>query len=68
MEIDVGSLGLARNAGIELAEGEFVWTADGDDLVSSNAIVELVNTARNHPHPNVVVFVEFLPRLALSIM
>lgn len=60
MEIDVGSLGLARNAGIELAEGEFVWTADGDDLVSSNAIVELVNTARNHPHPNVVVFVEFL--------
>ena len=24
-EIDVGSLGLARNAGIGLAEGEFVW-------------------------------------------
>jgi glycosyltransferase involved in cell wall biosynthesis len=60
VEIDVGSLGLARNAGIELAEGEFVWTADGDDLVSRNAIVELVNAARNHPHPNVVVFIEFL--------
>ena len=60
VEIDVGSLGLARNAGVDLAEGEFVWTADGDDLVSRNAIVELVNTARNHPHPNVVVFIEFL--------
>lgn len=60
VEIEVGSLGLARTAGIELAEGEFVWTADGDDLVSRNAIVELVNTARNHPHPNVVVFIEFL--------
>jgi glycosyltransferase involved in cell wall biosynthesis len=60
MEIDVGSLGLARNAGIDLAEGEFIWTSDGDDLVSRNAIIELVETARKHPNPKVVVFVEFL--------
>lgn len=58
--IDVGSLGLARNAGIDLAEGEFVWTADGDDLVSRNSIVELVKTARSHPHPKVAVFVDYL--------
>lgn len=58
--IDVGSLGLARNAGIDLAEGEFVWTSDGDDLVSRNSIVELVKTARNHPHSKIAVFIDFL--------
>lgn len=60
IEIDVGSLGLARNAGVEIAEGEFIWTADGDDLVSSNSLVELVKAARNHPSRDVVVFMEFL--------
>lgn len=59
-EIDVGSLGLARNAGIQKAEGEFIWTSDGDDLVSRNSIVELVSTARNHPSPKVAVFLEYL--------
>lgn len=57
--IDVGSLGLARNAGIDLSEGEFVWTADGDDLPSRNSIVELVKTARSHPHSNVAVFLDY---------
>ena len=60
VEVDVGSLGLARNAGIHAAQGEFVWTADGDDLVSKNCLNELTKTARNHPNPDVVVFVEFL--------
>jgi glycosyltransferase involved in cell wall biosynthesis len=59
-EIDVGSLGLARNAGIDIAEGQFIWTSDGDDLVSRNAIVELVETARKSTNPNVAVFMEFL--------
>ena len=58
LEIDVGSLGLARNAGIQEAEGEYIWTSDGDDLVSRNSIVELVKTARNHPNPKVAVFLE----------
>jgi glycosyltransferase involved in cell wall biosynthesis len=59
-EIDVGSLGLARNAGIELSEGEYIWTADGDDLVSRNAIVQLVNTVRSLNNPKVALFLEFL--------
>lgn len=58
--IDVGSLGLARNAGIDLAEGEFVWTSDADDLVSRNAIVALHATATKHSYHNVAVFMEFL--------
>ncbi|MDR2852463.1 MAG: glycosyltransferase family 2 protein [Burkholderiaceae bacterium] len=28
VDVDLGSLGLARNAGIERAQGEFVWTSD----------------------------------------
>lgn len=59
IQVDVGSLGLARNAGIQVAEGEFIWTADGDDLVSRNSIVELLNIARNHPSSKVAVFVDF---------
>lgn len=60
IEVDFGSLGLARNAGIDHAEGEFVWTADGDDLVSRNALVQLVNAARKHSHKDVAIFMEYL--------
>lgn len=60
IEIDVGSLGLARNAGIDVAEGEFIWTSDGDDLVSKNCIVQLINTARACSNPKVAVFLDFL--------
>lgn len=60
VEVDVGSLGLARNAGIDRAHGEFIWTSDADDLVSSNCIVALLDTARRHPRPEIAVFVEYL--------
>lgn len=36
IDVDHGSLGLSRNAGIERAQGEYVFTADADDLVSYN--------------------------------
>ncbi|AMJ57781.1 MULTISPECIES: glycosyltransferase [Stenotrophomonas] len=60
IEVDVGSLGLARNAGIERATGDYIWTSDADDLVSSNSIVSLLRAARQHDNPNVVVFIEYL--------
>ncbi len=60
LDIDVGSLGFARNAGIQEAEGEFIWTSDGDDLTSRNSIVELVKTARSHPNAKVAVFLDYL--------
>lgn len=60
VEVDVGSLGLARNAGVERANGEYVWTSDADDLVSSNSIVALLAAARGHKGGKVAVFLEYL--------
>lgn len=60
VEVNVGSLGLARNAGIDRALGEFIWTSDADDLVSSNCIVALLDKARRHPRSEVAVFIEYL--------
>ena len=66
IDVDEGSLGPARNAGIALAEGEFVLMADADDLLSPNAIAESINTVRNHAHPNVVVFMQHLVAFGLN--
>lgn len=60
VRVDFGSLGLSRNAGADAASGEFVWTADGDDLVSSNALLELHRTAIEHRNPKAAVFVNYL--------
>lgn len=45
VDVNLGSLGLARNAGIEVASGHFVCTADGDDLISYNYISRSLKTA-----------------------
>jgi len=59
IEINEGSLGPARNAGIAHATGKYVWTADGDDLVSHNSIVELHRTAEA-AQEDCVLFSEYL--------
>ena len=45
LEVDNGSLGLSRNDGINAARGRYVATCDGDDLISSNTIVEMFRLA-----------------------
>lgn len=46
IQVDNGSLGLSRNDGIKEAIGEFILTADADDLISANTISASVNAAR----------------------
>lgn len=41
--------GPARNAGLEIAKGEYIWLMDGDDwLLSDTAIKEALDTAQGH--------------------
>ena len=40
-------LSAARNAGIEIAEGEYIYFIDGDDILKENALEKLYNKARN---------------------
>lgn len=46
--VEYGDLGLSRNHGIRLAEGEFVGNFDGDDLWSDNWISEAVTFLQEH--------------------
>ncbi|MFL1463233.1 glycosyltransferase [Roseococcus sp. DSY-14] len=59
IEVDHGSLGLTRNAAIAMARGEWIITADADDLVSFNYVAALVECARA-AGPLAVTVPEFL--------
>ena len=58
VEVDHGSLGAARNAGLDRAHGEYVWLADADDLVSYNCIYSQLLIAQLHE--KCVLFPEYL--------
>lgn len=47
IEVDNGSLGLSRNDGIAVCEGEYIYTADGDDLISENYFLDFINFYKN---------------------
>lgn len=39
---------IARNKGIELAKGNYIWFVDGDDLIEKNALVSLDNLLKKY--------------------
>ena len=59
LEVDNGSLGLSRNYGIGKSSGEIILTADGDDLVSENFLLEMVACAQTQG-PDALYFPEYL--------
>ena len=48
IEVSNGSLGLSRNDGISVAEGEYIYLCDADDLVSANSIVDSLCAANDY--------------------
>lgn len=53
-----GSLGLSRNDGIAVSRGNFITTADGDDLLAFDFLEKMYHKARSH-NEKVVVFPEY---------
>jgi len=59
LEVDHGSLGPSRNSGIEAARGRYIYTCDGDDLVSYNSFVVMFRFAEA-AGPEHVIFHQYL--------
>lgn len=54
LEVEVGDLGLARNAAFAVARGEYGCTMDGDDLMSTNWIAAAHQCAQSSRVPAIV--------------
>lgn len=53
--VDYGSLGLARQAGIDASAGDFVATCDADDLISYNMFSEMYSAAIQAAEKTIVI-------------
>lgn len=60
LNVHLGSLSLSRNAGIEIATGQYIWTADADDLVSSNALLTNWTLVKQSPEKQIAIFPEYV--------
>ncbi len=47
--------GLARNVGLDLATGEYVWFVDGDDRLAPGALEAVADRLRNAGNPDLLI-------------
>ena len=53
IEVKQGA-GAARNLGIEMAKGDYIYLFDVDDVIYSNALKDLMNVLENHSQVDAV--------------
>lgn len=46
----------ARNAGLDAAQGEWIWFVDSDDVVDMQPVDEIVSWLKGHPKTDLVMF------------
>ena len=46
----------ARNAGLDIAQGKWVWYVDSDDIVNMQPVGEMVMWLKEHPEVDLVLF------------
>lgn len=49
-------LSCARNAGMKVAKGEYIWVVDSDDMVTDHSIKEILNEIFIHPTVDMFCF------------
>lgn len=51
-----GGLGYARNSGLEIAQGQYVWLVDSDDAIVSGSLEKIHSKLLKNNNPDVIFF------------
>lgn len=49
-----GGVSSARNVGLNVAQGKWIWFVDGDDYIADNVIKEIHQKIQKHPHADLI--------------
>lgn len=49
-----GGVSSARNAGLDAAQGEWIWFVDGDDYITENVLKRIYQEIQKHPHVDLI--------------
>lgn len=49
-----GGVSSARNAGLDTAQGEWIWFVDGDDYIADNVLKRIYQEIQKHPHADLI--------------
>lgn len=49
-----GGVSSARNAGLDTAQGEWIWFVDGDDYIADNVLKRIYQEIQKYPHADLI--------------